>query len=64
MLSPGQRTRVNLVKIAFNKINVLVLDEITNHLDKEALDLIYELVKSYAGNINPKQPRSSHYIHF
>lgn len=51
MLSPGQRTRVNLVKIAFNKINVLVLDEITNHLDKEALDLIYELVKSYPGTI-------------
>ena len=50
-LSPGQRTRVNLVKIAFNKINVLVLDEITNHLDKEALDLIYELVKSYPGTI-------------
>jgi len=51
MLSPGQRTRVNLVKIAFHKINVLVLDEITNHLDKEALDLIYELVESYPGTI-------------
>ena len=51
MLSPGQRTRVNLVKIAFHKINVLVLDEITNHLDKEALDLIYELLESYPGTI-------------
>lgn len=50
-LSPGQRTRVNLVKIALHKINVLILDEITNHLDKEALDLIYELVESYPGTI-------------
>jgi ATP-binding cassette, subfamily F, member 3 len=50
-LSPGQRTRVNLAKIALHKINVLILDEITNHLDKEALDLIYELVESYTGTI-------------
>ena len=50
-LSPGQRTRVNLAKIALHKINVLILDEITNHLDKEALELIYELVESYPGTI-------------
>ena len=50
-LSPGQRTRVNLAKIALHKINVLILDEITNHLDKDALDLIYELVSSYPGTI-------------
>ena len=50
-LSPGQRTRVNLAKIALHKINVLILDEVTNHLDKEALDLLYELVESYPGTI-------------
>ena len=50
-LSPGQRTRVNLAKIALHKINVLILDEITNHLNKEALELIYELVESYPGTI-------------
>ena len=50
-LSPGERTRVNLVKIALNKINILILDEITNHLDKEAIDLIYELVQGYNGTI-------------
>lgn len=50
-LSPGQRTRVNLSKIALHKINVLILDEITNHLDKDALDVIYELVESYPGTI-------------
>ena len=50
-LSPGERTRVNLIKIALEKINVLILDEVTNHLDKEALDLIYELVSNYTGTI-------------
>ncbi len=50
-LSPGERTRVNLAKLAINNINVLILDEVTNHLDKEALDLIYDLVKSYKGTI-------------
>ena len=50
-LSPGERTRVNVIKIALNKINVLILDEVTNHLDKEALDIIYELIKNYNGTI-------------
>lgn len=50
-LSPGQRTRVNLVKIALDKTNVLVLDEVTNHLDKEAIDLICELVSVFKGTI-------------
>lgn len=50
-LSPGERTRVNLVKLALNKINVLILDEVTNHLDIDALNLIYELVSSYNGTI-------------
>lgn len=50
-LSPGERTRVNLAKLALDNINVLILDEITNHLDKDALDLIYELVREYEGTI-------------
>ena len=50
-LSPGQRTRVNLVKMALDKTNVLVLDEVTNRLDKDALELIYELVQEYKGTI-------------
>lgn len=42
---------MSFVFILLDKINVLILDEITNHLDKEALDLIYELVNNYAGTI-------------
>ena len=51
ILSPGERTRVNLVKLILEKVNVLILDEVTNHLDKEALDLIYELLRDYTGTI-------------
>ena len=50
-LSPGERTRVAIAKLALLKTNVLILDEVTNHLDKEALLLIYELIGSYEGTI-------------
>lgn len=50
-LSPGERTRVNIAKLIINNINVLILDEITNHLDKEALELIYELINTFNGTI-------------
>lgn len=50
-LSPGERTRVAIAKLALLKTNVLILDEVTNHLDKEAFDLIYELISSYEGTI-------------
>ncbi len=50
-LSPGERTRVNLAKLALDKVNVFVLDEVTNHLDMEALNLIYNAVKEFKGTI-------------
>lgn len=40
---------VNNIKVEFN--GNIILDEVTNHLDKEALDLIYELISSYEGTI-------------
>ncbi len=51
MLSPGERTRVNLAKLSIDEVNVLVLDEITNHLDMEALNLIYDMLDSFKGTI-------------
>ena len=50
-LSPGERTRVNLAKLSIDEVNVLVLDEITNHLDMEALNLIYGMLGSFKGTI-------------
>ena len=51
ILSPGERTRINIIKLILNNINVLILDEVTNHLDKDGLDIIYELISSYSGTI-------------
>ena len=50
-LSPGERTRVNIIKLVLDKINVLVFDEVTNHLDKDGLDIVYELINNYPGTI-------------
>ena len=50
-LSPGERTRVNIIKLVLDKINVLVFDEVTNLLDKDGLDIVYELINNYPGTI-------------
>ena len=50
-LSPGERTRINLAKLSLDKVNVLLLDEVTNHLDIEALNLIYNAIKEFKGTI-------------
>ena len=50
-LSPGERTRVNIARLAIDNINTIIMDEVTNHLDKKALDLIYELIEKYEGTI-------------
>ena len=51
VLSPGERTRVNLALLAINQINTLVLDEVTNHLDFEAQNLLYEVLENFDGTI-------------
>ncbi|MCQ2978883.1 MAG: ATP-binding cassette domain-containing protein, partial [Clostridia bacterium] len=51
VLSPGERTRVNLASLAINQINVLVLDEATNHLDFEAQELLVETLDNFNGTI-------------
>ena len=50
-LSPGERTRVNLAKLSLDKVNVLILDEVTNHLDLDALNLIYAAIRDFKGTI-------------
>ena len=50
-LSPGERARVALAKIALSKANVLVLDEPTNHLDKDTQKIIAETFKNYKGTM-------------
>lgn len=50
-LSGGERNRLLLARLFKNSSNVLVLDEPTNDLDAETLELLEELVSNYAGTL-------------
>ncbi len=50
-LSGGERARLILAKIMAEESNVLVLDEPTNDLDVETLDLLQEVIDDYAGTV-------------
>ena len=51
MLSGGERNRLLLAKLFSKPSNILVLDEPTNDLDIETLELLEELVMEYAGTV-------------
>lgn len=50
-LSGGERNRLLLAKLFTKSSNVLVLDEPTNDLDTETLELLEELVSNYKGTL-------------
>ena len=50
-LSGGERSRLLLAKLFARPSNVLVLDEPTNDLDVETLELIEDLLVEYAGTV-------------
>ncbi|MGX9354109.1 ABC-F family ATP-binding cassette domain-containing protein [Roseobacteraceae bacterium S113] len=50
-LSGGERARLLLARIMARESNLLVLDEPTNDLDVETLDLLQELLGDYAGTV-------------
>ncbi|MBS8261091.1 ATP-binding cassette domain-containing protein [Roseibium polysiphoniae] len=49
VLSGGERARVMLARALANRSNLMVLDEPTNDLDLETLDLLQELLADYPG---------------
>jgi len=51
VLSGGERARVMLARALAKPSNVLVLDEPTNDLDLETLDLLQELLAAYPGTV-------------
>ena len=50
-LSPGERSRVALAKLALTGANLLILDEPTNHLDPETQRLIADTFRDYEGTM-------------
>lgn len=51
MLSGGERNRLLLAKLFSKPSNILVMDEPTNDLDIETLELLEELVMDYKGTV-------------
>jgi ATP-binding cassette subfamily F protein uup len=51
MLSGGERNRLLLARLFARPSNLLVMDEPTNDLDAETLDLLEEMVAEYAGTL-------------
>ncbi len=51
VLSGGERNRLLLAKLFTQPANVLVLDEPTNDLDAETLDLLEDLLVEFAGTL-------------
>ena len=51
VLSGGERARLLLAKALATPSNLLVLDEPTNDLDLETLDLLQEMIADYAGTV-------------
>ena len=50
-LSGGEKVRLSLAKLFLNKHNFLILDEPTNDLDFETLNLLKLIIKNYDGTI-------------
>ena len=51
MLSGGERNRLLLARLFAKPSNLLIMDEPTNDLDAETLDLLEEMVADYAGTL-------------
>jgi ATP-binding cassette subfamily F protein 3 len=50
-LSPGERSRVALAKLALTGANMLILDEPTNHLDPQTQEIIANTFRDYEGTM-------------
>jgi ATP-binding cassette subfamily F protein 3 len=51
VLSGGEKTRLAMIKLLLEPVNVLILDEPSNHLDMKTKDIIKEALRDFDGTL-------------
>jgi ATP-binding cassette subfamily F protein 3 len=51
VLSGGERTRLSMIKLLLEPVNLLILDETTNHLELKTKDILKSALQDYDGTM-------------